>query len=245
MGFRHFRIIPILVFVAMLSFSVRLIEVFQGLDDFSGAAYAVEKVDSDMAHKEDHDKKMDSKSMDSMGADDLGENFFSDETVWNTDVKPDLGLEGDFPNWRDSTDEDVAYENSRMEVFKDLSARRQSIEKKERELETRMALLKAAEQELNQKYNELSRLRKELEGLLVQQSEEEKERTKSLVKIYEGMKPKDAARIFNTLDLDILVDVVAQMSERKLSPILAAMNAERARTITIMLAEQKQLPSLP
>ena len=59
------------------------------------------------------------------------------------------------------------------------------------------------------------------------------------------MKPKDAARIFDTLDLDVLVSVMSQMSERKLSPILASMNPERARTITIMLAEQKQLPQLP
>ena len=57
--------------------------------------------------------------------------------------------------------------------------------------------------------------------------------------------PKDAARIFDTLDIDILVDVMANMSERKMSPILAAMNPERARTVTIMLAQQKQLPELP
>ena len=49
-------------------------------------------------------------------------------------------------------------------------------------------------------------------------------------------------RIF---DLDILVEVISRMSERKVSPVLAAMNPERARTITIMLAEQKSLPELP
>jgi flagellar motility protein MotE (MotC chaperone) len=88
-------------------------------------------------------------------------------------------------------------------------------------------------------------LRREIENLLQKQSEEEMARINSLVKIYQGMKPKDAARIFDTLDLDILVVVVSKMSERKLSPVLAAMNPERARTVTIMLAEQKQLPSLP
>ena len=55
----------------------------------------------------------------------------------------------------------------------------------------------------------------EIQDLLKQQSEEEKARIASLVKIYEGMKPKDAARIFNTLDTDILLDVVGKMSERK------------------------------
>ena len=95
------------------------------------------------------------------------------------------------------------------------------------------------------KYKELLKLRSEIEDLLGQQSEAEKARIDSLVKIYEGMKPKDAARIFDTLDLDVLVAVMSKMSERKLSPILAAMNPERARTVTIMLAEEKQLPELP
>jgi flagellar motility protein MotE (MotC chaperone) len=58
------------------------------------------------------------------------------------------------------------------------------------------------------------------------------------------MKPKDAARIFDTLDIDILVAVVSKMSERKIAPILGLMDPERAKTLTIMLAQQKKLPTL-
>ena len=58
------------------------------------------------------------------------------------------------------------------------------------------------------------------------------------------MKPKDAARIFNTLDLDVLLNVVSRMSERKSAPVIASMDPERARTLTIMLMEQKALPTL-
>ncbi len=132
-----------------------------------------------------------------------------------------------------------------MEVFKELSERRRQLEARENLLKTREALLKAAEKEIDTKYNELINLRTEIENLLNDQSEEEQKRIVSLIKVYEGMKPKDAARIFDTLDLDVLVAVVSGMSERKLSPIMASMNPERARTITIMLAEQKTLPELP
>ena len=59
------------------------------------------------------------------------------------------------------------------------------------------------------------------------------------------MKAKDAANIFNTLDMDILISVMGRMSERKLAPILAEMNPDRARSVTIFLAEQKSLPTLP
>ena len=103
----------------------------------------------------------------------------------------------------------------------------------------------AAEQELDRKYSELVSLRSELEGLLEEQSEEEQKSITKLVKMYEGMKAKDAAAIFNSLDIDILVNVISRMSERKSAPILAAMNPDRARTVTIMLAEERQLPTLP
>ena len=147
--------------------------------------------------------------------------------------------------WRDASDQELDYSNVRMEMFDDLSERRKMLDKREKELMTREALLRAAEKEIDRKYQELNGLRTQIEELLQQQSEAEQARITSLVKIYEGMKPKDAARIFDTLDLDVLLAVMAEMSERKLSPILAAMNPERARTITIMLAEQKKLPELP
>ena len=64
------------------------------------------------------------------------------------------------------------------------------------------------------------------------------------MKIYEGMKAKDAARIFNTLDIDVLLDVITGMSERKSAPILAEMDAERARTVTILMVQKKQMPEM-
>lgn len=242
MKIRNFRILPLLIFVALLSLSVRVIEVVQGVDDFSGSAFAEDTSQSDdqsvqKTDADDGDMQIAAAAGDEMSM--KADEIFSDE------VEAEFGQDQEFPEWRDPSEDDPAYEASKLEVLSDLAARREEIEKKERAVETQMALLQAAEKELDQKYKELEVLRGQIESLLKTQSEEEKERTQSLVKIYEGMKPKDAARIFNTLDLDILVDVAAKMSERKLSPVLAAMNAERARTLTIMLAEQKQLPSLP
>lgn len=146
--------------------------------------------------------------------------------------------------WRDSSDSDMEYSAVQMQLFEDLSKRRAELEAREKELATRAALLQAAERNLDQKYRELNDLRTEVQDLLQTQSEEEDARITSLVKIYEGMKAKDAARIFDTLDMDVLLRVIGKMSERKSAPIIAAMNPERARSVTIMLAEQKALPTL-
>lgn len=146
--------------------------------------------------------------------------------------------------WKDSSDNELEYSAVNMQLFEDLAKRRTELDGRERELATRAALLQAAERNLDQKYKELNDLRTEVKELLQQQSDEETARIASLVKIYEGMKAKDAARIFDTLDMDVLLQVIGKMSERKSAPIIASMNPERARSVTIMLAEQKALPTL-
>lgn len=148
-------------------------------------------------------------------------------------------------NWKGADDLDDEYSGVQMELFSDLAKRRKDIEAKERELSMREALLKAGQAEIEQKYQELTTIKTDIEALLKKQTEEEDKRIASLVKIYEGMKAKDAARIFDTLDMDVLLQVITKMSERKSAPILAAMNAEKARNVTIMLAEQNKLPTLP
>jgi|TARA_R110002126_G_scaffold13118_1_gene56059 flagellar motility protein MotE (MotC chaperone) len=151
----------------------------------------------------------------------------------------------DISRWTDADDTDLELPQLRIEMFKELITRRENLDKRQRILHQREALLRAAEQELERKYDELTQLRSEIGALLEQQSEEEQARTRSLVKTYEGMKAKDAARIFNTLSIDVLLEVMSSMSERKIAPVIAAMDTERARQVTVLLAEQKKLPSLP
>lgn len=59
---------------------------------------------------------------------------------------------------------------------------------------------------------------------------------KNLVIMYETMKPKDAARVFDRLALDILVPVVQQINPRKMSDVLAAMSPEAAERLTVALS---------
>lgn len=233
---QHLKILPVLIVVALLTFSVRLVDFATGVSSLSGAAFAKSE---DKPAMPDHAVEDDHKS-----AEKKDEETSHDKT--NNDHTQNDQAKKDEPEikWRDAKDETVGAEDVRHGVMDDLASRRLELDARERDLQTREALLRAAQQELDLKYKELSELRTQIEGLLNKQSEEQ-ERIGSLVKIYEGMKPKDAARIFDTLDLDVLVTVMSRMSERKLSPVLAAMNPERARTITIMLAEEKSLPTLP
>ena len=59
------------------------------------------------------------------------------------------------------------------------------------------------------------------------------------MKLYETMKPRDAATIFNDLDLTVLLQVLDRMKEAKSAMVLAAMQPERARQVTERLAQMR------
>ena len=229
-----FKLLPLLIIVAFLSFSVRLTEMVTGLSNISGAAFAES---AENQSKEDQDTHLDTK-----------ENVADDNDTESSEEKGDQIShdedETESPVWRDASDSDLGIADVKAELFKDLSERRDLLDKKEKKLQVEEALLEATKKEIELKYQELNKLSEEIKSLLDEHGKQVDKRIASLVKIYEGMKPKDAARIFDTLDIDVLIPVVSKMSERKVSPILAAMNPERVRTVTIMLAEQKKLPSL-
>ncbi len=222
------KILPVLIMVSLFSFVNRGMEVWSGVKTLSGQAFAVEPAANDIPPPDqstmDQNPAMEPESLEVADTEDKNKKVSEDDV--------DLDDFGEISPIE-------------AELAKDLVMQRKRLEARETELIQKEALLQAAGQELDRKYQEMVALRKDIEDLLVTQSEEEEKRINSLVKIYENMKAKDAAGIFNTLDLDILVEVISRMSERKVSPILAAMSPERARTVTIMLAEQKSLPELP
>ncbi len=61
-----------------------------------------------------------------------------------------------------------------------------------------------------------------------------------LVALYEGMKPKAAAAVFDKLDTGTLLELALHMNPRKLSPIIAAMDPEKASRITGLMVGAQQ-----
>ena len=124
-----------------------------------------------------------------------------------------------------------------------LGNRREEIDARMRELEMRERLLDTAEKKLDSRVGDLKDLEtKAGVGPGAKPAGEESKPIKNLVIMYEAMKPKDAARVFDRLSLDVLVPVVQQMNPRKMSEVLAAMAPDRAEKLTVALASTGRLP---
>ncbi len=69
-----------------------------------------------------------------------------------------------------------------------------------------------------------------------EKEEAENARFKGVVTMYETMKPKEAAKIFDRLDIRVLLDVASQIKPQIMAAILAQMSPEAAERLTIELA---------
>jgi flagellar motility protein MotE (MotC chaperone) len=125
------------------------------------------------------------------------------------------------------------------QLLEDLRTRRLTLEAREQEIAAREAVLAAAERRLAQRVEELAAIQARLEALDRAAREREEANWNSLVRIYENMRPRDAARIFDELDMAVLLEVVARMKQRAVAPILAGMQPERAQKLTAELAARQ------
>jgi flagellar motility protein MotE (MotC chaperone) len=127
-------------------------------------------------------------------------------------------------------------DNSEDALLARLSDRRVELDQREADIAMRLVLLEAAEKRLDQRAEELAALEAKVAALVDEKQAAEEAGFKAVVSMYETMKPKDAAKIFDTLKLSVLLKVARSMSPRKMSPILAAMSAEPAQQLTTALA---------
>ena len=123
-------------------------------------------------------------------------------------------------------------------VLERLQERRQQLDARVREMEMRESLLQAAEKRLEARLTELKAVEARINTTVQQRDEDELKRFKGIVTMYENMKPKEASRIFDRLDLKILVDVATQMKPATMSAILAQMSPEAAERLTVELASR-------
>ena len=136
---------------------------------------------------------------------------------------------------------DRRYTPVEVELLQNLAQRRDELDRWERNILIKESTLGATEKRIDEKITQVEAMKKEVAQLLSQYNEKEDTKIRSLVKIYENMKPKDAARIFDEVEMPILLLIIDKMSEKKVAPVLAFMDSRKAKSITVQLAEQRRI----
>lgn len=127
---------------------------------------------------------------------------------------------------------------SERALLERLQSRRQELETRAREVDIRESLLKSAEKRIEGKVEELKSVETRITAAQEQKAASESIKFKSIVTMYEGMKPKDAAKIFDRLDMAVLIEVASLIAPRKMSDILGLMTPEAAERLTVEMARR-------
>ncbi len=209
----RFRLLPVLIFTAFIALTARVGDLWQGVGSIAWAQSAAPA-----------------------GAAAAAAN------VAEYSIDP-IAPEPEPPPVQDLPADPFSLTDKEINLLQALAERRRELDLRARQMEQREALLKAAELRIEEKVGGLKALQKTIQDLLLQQEDQTEGQYKSLVKIYESMKPKDAARIFEQMDMSVLLPVIERMKERKTAPILAKMNTAKANAITTQLAQRRKSPT--
>ena len=125
-----------------------------------------------------------------------------------------------------------------LQVLQSLGTRRGQLDQRENDLSTQLALMAAAEAKLDAKITALNGLKSQVSGLLTQTNVKEAAEVDRLVKVFEGMKAKDAAPRLVLLDDSVRLPIAAKMKERALSAVIAQMPPPEAKRLTEALARR-------
>lgn len=206
----NIRILPVFIFMAVLSLSVKINNIFDVLANQETPKTSKISIASNYAYAEEKNNQETAR---------LNKILDQSASV-NTSRLPENS--GNFSS-------------SEIAILQELAERREALDLRSQEIDKRAIQLKVAEDEIDKKLKQLQEYESKLKKLINRYNEKEKEQLDSLVKAYASMKPKDAARIFNTFEVDILVEILKEMKPSASSAILAQMDALKAKEVTTVL----------
>jgi len=241
------RIIPLTIVCASLFLMIKIVDLIQGGQKLS-ESLLISRVEAETAPAAGADAKAappaaatDNKPTDNKPAD-PAKKAKSDKPKAPQDERSpeDKKL---YPNLIDKPTDltERRFTNVELELLQKLSHRREELNSWEANLQIKETALSATEKRIDEKIAQVEAMKKAVSAALAEYNQIEDSEIASLVKIYENMKPADAARIFNELERPILLLIVDRMTEKKAAPILAAMEPRRAKQVTVDLAEQRRL----
>lgn len=204
----NFRVLPIFIFMAVLSLSIKISNVF---DSFINRETPKISISQNKA---------------------LAQEKTNQETSQLSQIlaRNDENAPAQTPSIPGNS-----FTQSEIAILQELAERREALDIRSQEIDKKAIQLKVAEDEIDKKLKQLQEYENKLQKLINAYTDKEKAQLDSLVKMYSTMKPKDAARIFNTFEMDILVAILKEMKPSTSSAILAQMNALKAKAVTTEL----------
>lgn len=128
------------------------------------------------------------------------------------------------------------------EVLQSLNRERELVDLQKQELDQRNAEIALAIERLEIEKASLTELKGSIEALMARVEAAKTDDLNRLIEFYKNMKPTDAARIMDDLDIETTIMILGEMNPRIAAPIMAKISPVRARAVSKIILERSQLP---
>ena len=230
-----FRLLNITMLVAFLFLAVKLADTVHS-GELLGAAMASDEKPKEEKPKEEEKKEEPKKE-------ETAEKKEEGKEGEKKEGEKKEGAKAEAPAPTPMQPQEKRFTPTEIQILQNLSKRREALDAQNENMQVREVALRATEQRIDGKIQQIEAMKAQVEEMLARYNTQEDAKIRSLVKIYETMKPKDAARIFDEVEMPILLLVIDRMKEKSAAPILAAMDPKKAKQLTVELAEQRRLDS--
>jgi len=224
------RVLPLVVFAGLCLLVLKAMGLMLGGGYILSGAVPANAQNTDVASAKEQSTDSQSKDSQAAAKSDAGKKTATTEAAEEADTTPqDIQMVMAGPGKGGTSKSELA-------ILEGLSDRRKVLDKRARELGLRENLLGAAEKRVEARISELKAIESRIEGELKKRDDQRNTEYQRLVRMYSGMKPKDAARIFDRLDMNVLTGLASQMKPRVMSAILAKMKPAAAERLTLEIA---------
>lgn len=227
--FERLRLLPVLMIAATLLFGVKLGNIWQDADAvLTGIPRALAQ-DNAAAGGDGNGGETDGSA-----GQDTGNSQDSAKTAESENVQSGGGgaASGDA----------APYSRGELQLLQNLADRRSTLDEREQELEMREKVLSAMEKRIDEKIARVKSIEKKISAHLEQYNDRHEKNVAKLIKVYESMEAEEAARIFEQLEMDILLKVAGEIRETKMASILSEMDPAEAKNLTVELATKDPIP---
>lgn len=130
-----------------------------------------------------------------------------------------------------------------FDFVKDFKERKKALDQKEDELKAWEAEIQTQKTELDSKIAEIQKIRNDISSQLEERVKADQSKIDTLVQVYSQMKAAQAAKVFESLDEDLAVEVLTKMKKKNAADILNLLKADKAQALSEKFAGYRRKPA--
>lgn len=146
-------------------------------------------------------------------------------------------------NTKPTNSSEATASNLDLDHLQKLTERKKELDAREEELSRVEQELTAQKSELEKRMKELEEARLRISAMLEDRVKVDAEKIETLVQMYSNMKAPQAAKIFESMDEDLAVEILGKMKKKSAADIMNLLKAEKAQIFSEKFAGYKRTKS--